>query len=78
MTTPTLADMKLPMAADLPPLRIVELPRVAGPGVLGAKVPANPSCHRGPAIANAIADVAGVQCGSAALGRARFQCDCRA
>jgi len=62
VTTPTLADMKLPMAADLPPLRIVELPRVVGPGAFGAKGAGEfVNATVAPAIANAIADAAGVR-----------------
>jgi CO/xanthine dehydrogenase Mo-binding subunit len=62
VTTPTLADMKLPMAADLPSLRIVELPRVVGPGAFGAKGAGEfVNATVAPAIANAIADAVGVR-----------------
>jgi carbon-monoxide dehydrogenase large subunit len=62
ITTPTLADMKLPVAGDLPALRIVELPRVVGPGAFGAKGAGEfVNATVAPAIANAIADAVGVR-----------------
>lgn len=59
---PTLADMKLPMAVDLPSLRIVELPPVEGPGAFGAKGAGEfVNATVAPAIANGIADATGAR-----------------
>jgi CO/xanthine dehydrogenase Mo-binding subunit len=59
---PTLADMKIPTAADMPPLRIVELPTTIGPGAFGAKAAGElTNAPIAPAIANAIADAVGVR-----------------
>lgn len=60
--TLSLADMKLPTAGDMPPLRIVELPTAIGPGAYGAKAAGElTNAPVAPAIANAIADAVGVR-----------------
>lgn len=60
--TLSLADMKIPTAADMPPLRIVELPTTIGPGAYGAKAAGElTNAPIAPAIANAIADAVGVR-----------------
>lgn len=59
---PSLADMKIPAAGDMPPLRIVELPTAIGPGAFGAKASGElTNAPVAPAIANAIADAVGVR-----------------
>jgi CO/xanthine dehydrogenase Mo-binding subunit len=59
---PSLADMKLPTAQDVPPLRIMELSTNVGPGAYGAKM-AGELTNTGvaPAIANAVRDAVGVR-----------------
>jgi CO/xanthine dehydrogenase Mo-binding subunit len=60
--TLSLADMKLPTAGDMPPLRIVELSTPIGPGAFGAKAAGElTNAPVAPAIANAIADAVGVR-----------------
>ena len=60
--TLSLADMKLPTAGDMPPLRIVELPTLVGPGAYGAKAAGElTNAPVAPAIANAVADAVGVR-----------------
>jgi len=50
------------MAGDLPALRIVELPRVVGPGAFGVKGAGEfVNATVAPALANAIADAVGVR-----------------
>jgi CO/xanthine dehydrogenase Mo-binding subunit len=58
----SLADMKLPTAVDVPPLRIVELPTNLGPGAYGAKMAGElTNTAVAPAIANAVRDAVGVR-----------------
>lgn len=58
----SLADMKLPTAQDVPPLRIVELPTNVGPGAYGAKMAGElTNTAVAPAIANAVRDAIGVR-----------------
>lgn len=60
--TLSLADMKLPTALDMPPLRIVELSTPIGPGAFGAKAAGElTNAPVAPAIANAISDAVGVR-----------------
>jgi len=60
--TLSLADMKLPTAGDMPPLRIIELPTTIGPGAFGAKGAGElTNAPVAPAIANAIADAVGIR-----------------
>lgn len=60
--TLSLADMKLPSAGDVPPLRIVEVPTAVGPGAFGAKAVGElTNAPVAPAIANAIADAVGIR-----------------
>lgn len=62
VTAANLGDYKLPTAMDVPPLELVLLSDVKGPGPFGAKSVgelANPAV--GPAIANAIAAAAGAR-----------------
>jgi len=62
VVTLSLADMKLPTAGDIPPIRVVSLPTTVGPGAFGAKAAGElTNAPVAPAIANAIADAVGVR-----------------
>ena len=62
VVTASLADMKLPAPADVPPLRIIELPTNVGPGAFGAKMAGElTNTAVAPAIANAVRDAVGVR-----------------
>jgi CO/xanthine dehydrogenase Mo-binding subunit len=57
-----LSEYKLPSTLDVPPLEIVYLPEVTGPGAFGAKMAGEMTNSAiAPAIANAIADAVGVR-----------------
>jgi CO/xanthine dehydrogenase Mo-binding subunit len=59
--TPNLSEYKLPTQMDMPPYR-VEYVESVGPGPYGAKMAGELSnCAVAPAIANAVADAAGVR-----------------
>jgi CO/xanthine dehydrogenase Mo-binding subunit len=62
VVTASLADMKLPTASDVPPLRIVELPTTIGPGAYGSKMAGElTNTAVAPAMANAVRDAVGVR-----------------
>jgi carbon-monoxide dehydrogenase large subunit len=62
VTTLSLADLKIPSNGDVPPFRLVLLPTALGPGAFGAKMAGElTNGVVAPAIANAIADAAGVR-----------------
>jgi CO/xanthine dehydrogenase Mo-binding subunit len=62
VTTLSLADLKIPTIADVPRLAIVEIPTTVGPGAFGAKMAGElTNAPVSPAVANAIADAAGVR-----------------
>ena len=62
VTTLSLADLKIPTVADVPRLRIVQIPTVVGPGAFGAKMAGElTNAPVAPALANAIADAVGVR-----------------
>ncbi|MBV8424957.1 MAG: xanthine dehydrogenase family protein molybdopterin-binding subunit, partial [Candidatus Eremiobacteraeota bacterium] len=59
---PTLADYKLPTQMDVPPLRVIALEDLAGPGPFGAKMAGELNTAAvAPAIANAIASACGAR-----------------
>lgn len=59
---PSLADYKLPTQMDVPPLRLVTLENLRGPGPFGAKMAGELNTAAvAPAIANAIADACGAR-----------------
>ena len=58
----SLADLKIPSVADVPPLRIVQIPTLVGPGAFGAKMAGElTNAPVGPAVANAVAAAADVR-----------------
>ena len=62
ITTLSLADLKIPSAGDVPPLRIVHVPTPEGPGAFGAKMAGElTNAPVGPAVANAVAAASGVR-----------------
>ncbi len=62
VTTPSLADYKLPTQRDVPPLRTVLLPTAVGPGPFGSKMAGEVSNSGvAPAIANAVAAAVGAR-----------------
>lgn len=62
ITTLSLADLKIPTAGDIPPLRLVLVPTTVGPGAFGAKMAGElTNGPVAPAIGNAIADAVGVR-----------------
>jgi CO/xanthine dehydrogenase Mo-binding subunit len=62
ITTLSLADLKIPSVADVPPLRIVQIPTDVGPGAYGAKMAGElTNAPVAPAIANAVAAASGVR-----------------
>jgi CO/xanthine dehydrogenase Mo-binding subunit len=62
VTTLSLADLKIPSVADVPPLRIVQIPTDVGPGAFGAKMAGElTNAPVGPAVANAVAAASGVR-----------------
>ncbi|HLB44715.1 MAG TPA: xanthine dehydrogenase family protein molybdopterin-binding subunit [Candidatus Limnocylindrales bacterium] len=62
VVTANFGDMRLPVANDVPPLRIVELPTSLGPGAFGAKMAGELSNTAvAPAIANAVRDAVAVR-----------------
>jgi CO/xanthine dehydrogenase Mo-binding subunit len=62
ITTLSLADMKIPTSGDMPPLRVVQIPTLVGPGAFGAKAAGElTNAPVAPAIANAVADAVGVR-----------------
>jgi CO/xanthine dehydrogenase Mo-binding subunit len=62
ITTLSLADLKIPSVADVPPLRIVHIPTAVGPGAFGAKMAGElTNAPVGPAVANAVAAASGVR-----------------
>jgi CO/xanthine dehydrogenase Mo-binding subunit len=62
ITTLSLADLKIPSVMDVPRLRIVQIPTAEGPGAFGAKMAGElTNAPVGPAVANAVADAAGVR-----------------
>lgn len=59
---PSLADYKIPTQMDVPPLRIITLKDIAGPGPFGAKMAGELNTAAvSPAIANAIASASGAR-----------------
>jgi CO/xanthine dehydrogenase Mo-binding subunit len=62
ITTLSLADLKIPSVADVPPLRIVQIPTTIGPGAFGAKMAGElTNAPVAPAVANAVAAASGVR-----------------
>ena len=62
IATLNLSELKLPTASDVPPLRIVQIPTVHGPGAFGAKMAGElTNAPVAPAVANAVADAAAVR-----------------
>jgi CO/xanthine dehydrogenase Mo-binding subunit len=62
ITTLSLADFKIPTSADMPPLRVIQIPTLVGPGAFGAKAAGElTNAPVAPAIANAVADAVGVR-----------------
>jgi CO/xanthine dehydrogenase Mo-binding subunit len=62
VTTLSLADLKIPSVADVPRLRIVQIPTLEGPGAFGAKMAGElTNAPVGPAVANAVAAASGVR-----------------
>jgi CO/xanthine dehydrogenase Mo-binding subunit len=62
IATLNLSELKLPTAADVPRLRIVQIPTVHGPGAFGAKMAGElTNAPVAPAVANAVADAAAVR-----------------
>jgi CO/xanthine dehydrogenase Mo-binding subunit len=62
IATLSLADMKIPTSADMPPLRVIQIPTLVGPGAFGAKAAGElTNAPVAPAIANAVADAVGVR-----------------
>jgi CO/xanthine dehydrogenase Mo-binding subunit len=62
ITTLNLSELKLPTVADVPPLRIVQIPTHVGPGAFGAKMAGElTNAPVPPAVANAVADAVGVR-----------------
>jgi len=62
ITALSLADLKIPTAGDVPPLRIVQIPTDLGPGAFGAKMAGElTNAPVAPAVANAIADAVDVR-----------------
>jgi carbon-monoxide dehydrogenase large subunit len=62
ITTLSLADLKIPSVADVPPLRVVQIPTHVGPGAFGAKMAGElTNGPVAPAVANAIAAAVGVR-----------------
>jgi xanthine dehydrogenase molybdenum-binding subunit len=62
VATLSLGDYKLPTVMDIPPLRTILLPTDQGPGAFGAKMVGElTNAGIAPAIANAVADAAGVR-----------------
>ncbi|HET9456768.1 MAG TPA: xanthine dehydrogenase family protein molybdopterin-binding subunit [Candidatus Limnocylindrales bacterium] len=60
ITTLSLADVKIPSVADVPPLRIVHVATPIGPGAFGAKMAGElTNAPVGPAVANAVAAASG-------------------
>jgi CO/xanthine dehydrogenase Mo-binding subunit len=62
VTSRNLDDLKLPSMRDAPPLRVIQLPTVIGPGAYGAKMAGElTNTPVAAAIANAIADASGAR-----------------
>jgi len=62
ITTLSLADFKIPTIIDVPPVRVVQIPTLVGPGAYGAKAAGElTNAPVAPAIANAVADAVGVR-----------------
>ena len=62
IATLNLSELKLPTVADVPPLRIVQIPTHLGPGAFGAKMAGElTNAPVPPAVANAVADAVGVR-----------------
>jgi len=60
--TLSLADMKIPSVADVPRLRIVQIPTHVGPGAFGAKMAGElTNAPVAPAVANAVAAASGAR-----------------
>jgi carbon-monoxide dehydrogenase large subunit len=74
VTTLSLADLKIPSAGDVPPLRLVHVPTSVGPGAFGAKMAGEvTNAPVAPAVANAIRDAVGVRIAELPLSAERIR-----